>query len=245
MHSHFVVGGVRIDVVLKHIKHVHLYVYPPEGHVVLSAPNDASLDTLRLFAINKLPWIRKQRARLQAQEREPPRNYIERESHMFWGRRYLLRLETAGRIEVSLSGRAILLRAPSRASRAVREEALSRWYRAALRARAEPLVDKWAKHLGVRVDRFYIQAMKTKWGSSNPAGRAIRLNLELAKCDPDCLDYVVLHEVAHFIAPDHSKRFVAVMDRYMPGWRVIRERLNAHPLAEISSAHNRHWRKAS
>lgn len=245
MRRHFIIGGVRIDVALKDIKHVHLYVYPPEGHVILSAPHDASLDTLRLFAINKLPWIRKQRARLQAQEREPPRAFIERESHMYWGRRYLLRLETAARIDVSLSGRSILLRAPARASRADREEALMRWYRAALRARAQPLVEKWARHLGVKVDRFYIQAMKTKWGSSNPSRRAIRLNLELAKCDPDCLDYVVLHEVAHFIAPDHSKRFTAVMDRFMPGWRVIRERLNTQPLAEISSAHNRHWREAS
>lgn len=245
MRRHFVIGGVRIDVLLKDIKHVHLYVYPPEGHVVLSAPHDASLDTLRLFAINKLPWIRKQRTRLQAQEREPPRAYVERESHMFWGRRYLLRLENAGKTNVSLSGRSIVLSAPSRATRAEREDALNRWYRAALRARAQPLVDKWAKHLGVKVERFYVQAMKTKWGSSNPARRAIRLNLALAKCDPDCLDYVVLHEVAHFIAPDHSKRFVAVMDRFMPGWQVIRERLNAQPLAEISSAHDRHWRKAS
>ncbi len=85
-------GGIAVDVVRKDIKNVHLGVYPPGGKVRIAAPAWMELDTIRLFAINKLAWIKQQQKKMRAQERETPREYLERESHYVWGRRYLLKI---------------------------------------------------------------------------------------------------------------------------------------------------------
>jgi hypothetical protein len=85
-------GDIAVDVVFKDIKNIHLGVYPPDCRVRLAAPARTSLDTLRVFVISKLAWIRQQRKKLREQTREPPRGYLDRESHYLWGRRYLLKV---------------------------------------------------------------------------------------------------------------------------------------------------------
>lgn len=236
MSSKLKISGVEITIERKPIKNTHLSVYPPAGRVLITAPLKASEESLRFLAIRELSWIRKQQAQFQKQPREPKREFIERESHMVWGRRYLLRVVDATRPHVGLSGKALKLEIGSAASQAERESLVKEWYRVQLRSRATPLVEKWSDRLGVTVDKFYIQQMRTKWGSSSPQRRAIRLNLELAKHPPECLDYVVLHEVAHFIVPNHGVKFVRILDRHMPQWRTVRARLseiapNYEPLA--------------
>lgn len=228
------IGGVPVDVIFKDIKNVHLSVYPPTGRVRISAPRRMSLDTVRLFAIAKIGWIRRHQVKIETQSREAPREYLERESHYIWGHRYLLTInEGSTKPLVALGHRTIELTMPKGASPVEREAVLVDWYRAQLRERAEPVLDKWAKHLNVNLDGFYIQRMKTKWGSSNPARHTVRLNLELAKFPPECLEYVVLHEIAHFVVPDHGVHFIELLDRHMPGWRTIRDRLNEGPLPSL------------
>jgi len=85
-------GGITVDVVQKDVKNVHLSVYPPNGRVRLSAPLRMSVETIRVFAASKIGWIKKQQAKLKGQEREPPREYLDRESHYVWGKRYLLKV---------------------------------------------------------------------------------------------------------------------------------------------------------
>lgn len=235
MRSRLAVAGIDVQIDRRAVKNTHLSVYPPNGRVQITAPLAANEETLRFLVINELGWIRKQQARLTEQPREPAREYIERESHLLWGRRYLLHLAAAQRPGVFVAGRMLRLEAPANWGRAERGHFLQEWYRARLRERAEPLVRKWADHFGVPVRRFYIQGMRTKWGSSNPTSRTIRLNLELAKFAPQCLDYVILHEVAHFRAPNHGDRFVRLLDEAMPGWRAIRAKLNRYPLPEWES----------
>jgi predicted metal-dependent hydrolase len=228
------IGGVPVDVIFKDIKNLHLSVYPPTGRVRISAPRRMSLEHVRLFAIAKIGWIKRHQVKLTAQARDTPREYLERESHYVWGRRYLLTISEGGtKPVVALSYRSLELTMPKGSSLDERETVLADWYRAQLRERAEAVLDKWAKHLNVGLSGFYIQRMKTKWGSSNPARRTVRLNLELAKFPPDCLDYVALHEIAHFVVPDHGEHFVGLLDRHMPGWRTIRDRLNEGPLPAI------------
>lgn len=233
MRSKLAIAGIDVQIDRKAVKNTHLSVYPPNGRVQLTAPLRESEEALRFLVIKELSWIRKQRARLQGQTREPARECIERESHMLWGRRYLLHLTTARRPSVAVTGRALKLDAPASWTSSERGRFLQEWYRARLRERAEPLVKKWSARLHAPVRRFYVQSMRTKWGSSNPASRTIRLNLELAKLAPVCLDYVVLHEVAHFKAPNHGDRFVRILDECMPEWRAIRARLNRYPLPEF------------
>jgi predicted metal-dependent hydrolase len=226
------IGGVSVDVVFKDIKNVHLSVHPPTGRVRIAAPARMRIEAVRVFAISKLSWIKKQQIKLQAQARESPREYLERESHYLWGNRYLLRInEEEGPSGAASDHRAIVLTVPPHASMERRREILQSWYRAEMKTALEPLIGKWEKRLGVRVARTFVQRMKTKWGSSNPRLQHIRLNLELAKKPPQCLDYVVLHEMLHFLVPDHSEGFVALLDNHLPQWRIVRQTLNEEPLA--------------
>ena len=231
MITELVIGDVTVDVLFKDIKNVHLSVYPPTGRVRVSAPRRMSLSNVRLFALSKIGWIRKHQGKVRRQPRETPREYLERESHYLWGRRYLLTVDESGpKPRVQLSNRIIELTVPVGATLEFRRDVLSDWYREELRKNAEPIVLKWARRLDVDLKKFYVQRMKTKWGSSNPARRTIRLNLELAKHATECLDYVALHEMAHFIVPNHSQRFRELLDRQMPGWVHVRNRLNERPL---------------
>lgn len=224
-------GEISVDVVLKDIKNVHLSVHPPTGRVRIAAPCSMTSETIRLFAISRLGWIKRQQRKQLAQERETPREYIERESHYLWGRRYLLRIdEEASRNYVAIDHRTIELGTPKGADADKRRAILDNWYREQLRTASAELIDKWQERLGVEVKRLFIQRMKTKWGGSSPHRRTIRLNLELAKKDLECLDYVILHEMAHFIVPHHGDSFVALLDQHMPNWRHVRKHLNDLPL---------------
>lgn len=236
MQTEIEIGGIAVDVLFKDIKNVHLSVHPPTGRVRIAAPSRMSLEAIRLFGISKIGWIKKHQGKFRQQPRETPREYLERESHYVWGRRYLLRItEDGSKPTVSLGTCALELTVPKGAPVRLREEVLSEWYRAELRERATPVLAKWAKRLDVDFSHFYIQRMKTKWGSSSPARHTVRLNLELAKFSPECLDYVALHELAHFVAPDHGRKFLALLDGHMPGWRTIKNRLNEGPLPAFIS----------
>jgi predicted metal-dependent hydrolase len=223
-------GGVVLDIVRKDIKNIHLSVYPPTGRVRISVPARMTLDTVRLFAIGKLGWIRQQQRKLREQERQSPREYVDRESHYVWGRRVLLTLLEADApptVQLRHSRLRVTLR-PGTDS-AGREAIVSNWYRQTLKAEVQPLISAWAPRLGVDVTGFYVQQMKTKWGSCNPIARTLRLNTELAKKPLPCLEYIVVHEMSHLLEPTHGPRFLALMDRLLPDWRETRALLNSLP----------------
>lgn len=224
-------GGIVLDVVKKDIKHIHLSVYPPSGKVRISAPLRMDLDTLRIFAISKLGWIKQQQQKLRAQERETPREYLDRESHYVWGRRYLLTVtEKEAAQGVTLSASKLLLQVRPGATEAKKQAVLEQWYREQLKEAASPLIAKWEPLIGVKAARLFVQRMKTKWGSCTPGFRSIRLNTELAKKPPECLEYIVVHELLHLLEPTHNQRFVALMDQFMPKWGHYRDMLNRLPV---------------
>lgn len=224
-------GGVTVDVVRKDIKNVHLSVYPPTGRVRISAPARMSDDTIRVFAISKLGWIKQQQTKVQAQEREGPREYLDRESHYVWGRRYLLKIDECDAAPcVELTPRWLVLKVRPGMPDAGKQAVLEQWHRELVKAAAPPLVAKWEQVLGVKVARVFVQRMKTKWGSCNPDRSAIRLNSELARKPADCLEYIVVHEMAHLITPTHGARFAELMDLFMPSWRHLRDQLNRLPV---------------
>ncbi len=225
------VGDVSVDVVFRDIKNVHLSVHPPTGRVRISAPSRMSPDNLRSFAISQLDWIRRQQARLQGQDREPPREYLDRESHYVWGKRYLLTvIEVDETASVEVAHDRLLLRVRPGTDLEKKQAVIDAWYRAALRRAIPPLVARWEPIVGAKVNQFFVQRMKTKWGSCNPRARTIRLNTELAIKPREHLEYVVLHEMVHLLEPNHDSRFVALMDQFMPAWQVHRQQLNRLPL---------------
>jgi predicted metal-dependent hydrolase len=225
-------GDLAVDVVLKDIRNIHLSVYPPTGRVRISAPLRMSLDTIRVFAISKLGWIKQQQNKFREQERETPREHLDRESHYVWDKRYLLRLiEADAAPGIELKRNEIILRVRPGTNDEMKRAILAQWYREQVRAAASVLIAKWEPILGVTVERVFVQRMKTKWGSCNPASKNIRLNTELAKKPPACLEYIVVHEMAHLFERHHNDRFRKLMDKYLPNWRVLQQTLNRSPLA--------------
>jgi predicted metal-dependent hydrolase len=225
-------GNITVDVELKEIKNVHLSVYPPMGRVRISAPAHMNLDTIRVFAIAKLGWIKEQQKKLLGQERETPREYLDRESHYLWGRRYLLAVSEGNQApSVALKHRRMLLQVRPGADELKKRAVVEEWYRGQLKKALRPLIAKWESVMGVKVRRFFVQRMKTKWGSCNPIAGSIRLNTDLAKKPRECLEYIVVHELIHLREPTHSARFVALMDQYMPKWQYYRGQLNRLPVS--------------
>ena len=223
-------GSIVIEVTRKDIKNVHLSVHPPAGTVTIAAPQRMKLETIRLFAITKLPWIKQRQKQYAAQVRETPREYIEREAHYVWGKRQLLHVvEHNAPPLVELRHRSLVLHVRPGTLLERRGEILEGWYRDQIRAALPDIFAKWQPLLRVSANRTYIQRMKTKWGSSNPGRQSIRINTELAKKSLECLEYVVLHELSHFLSHRHDKRFIGLLDEHLPQWREIRARLNAAP----------------
>jgi predicted metal-dependent hydrolase len=225
-------GDIEIAVTRKAVKNVHLSVHPPAGHVTLVAPTGTRMEVARAFAITKLGWIRDQQAKLLAQARETPRQFVERESHSLWGRRYLLSIvEKNAKPAVKLDHRRITLTVRPGSALAKREQVIEEWHRALLHQVVPALIEKWEARLGVKVSGYFLQRMKTKWGGCNHRAGNIRLNTELVKKPKDLLEYVVVHEMLHLIEPTHSDRFVSLLEQHYPTWREARAELNELPLA--------------
>ena len=230
--GHITVSGLRVEVVRKGIKNLHLGVYPPHGRVRVAAPLAVSDDAVRLAVIGRLGWIKRQRARFESQPRQSARNGQRREPLFMgaslpfaghptaWGARIVLRNKTTLELHVQ-----------PEASAEQRERVLQRWYRRQLKELIPPLLEKWQTVLGVQVADWGVKKMKTKWGACNVAARRIWLNLELAKKPAQCLEYLVVHELVHLLERHHNDRFMAIMDKCLPQWRLHRQELNAAPLA--------------
>lgn len=226
------VSGIRVEVVRKGIKNLHLGVYPPSGRVRVAAPTRVNDEAVRLAVISKLGWIRRQQARFAQQPRQSEREMVSGESHYFQGRRYRLRVveeESAPRIKVNGSSTMELRVRPGTDGKK-REQILNRWYRERLRAELPELIAKWEPVIGVKIAGWGIKKMKTKWGTCSIEARRIWLNLDLAKKPPQCLEYILVHEMVHLLERHHNDRFKELMDRFMPPWRTYREELNRAPL---------------
>lgn len=225
-------GDVTIAVTRKDVRNVHLSVHPPHGRVTLVAPLETRLDVARAYAISKLMWIRQQQEQLKNQARETPRAYVDRESHYLWGRRRLLKVEFAdAKPSVKYDHRSITLTVRPGSDVEKRASVMHEWHKSLLHAVVPGLVSKWQEKLGVEVQHYFLQRMKTKWGSCNYSAANIRINTELVKKPKDLLEYVVVHELVHLLEPNHSDRFVEILQHHYPTWRDARAELNELPLA--------------
>ncbi|HVT27840.1 MAG TPA: SprT family zinc-dependent metalloprotease [Lacipirellulaceae bacterium] len=225
------VGDTSIQVTRKAIKHVHLSVHPPSGRITMTAPKATRLEVARAYAISKLCWIRDQQSKFRGQAREAPRQFVTRESHDLWGRRYLMTVvETDAKPVVQIDHKRITLKVRPGAPRDRRNEVIHDWHKQLLHAMVPTIIRRWEPKLGVTVNGYFLQRMKTKWGSCNHRIGNIRLNTELVKKPKDLLEYVVVHEMLHLLEPVHSERFISLLDQHYPTWREARAELNELPL---------------
>ncbi|RLG29445.1 metal-dependent hydrolase [Methanosarcinales archaeon] len=227
------VGNISIDVVRKDIKNLHLGVYPPGGRVRIATPLKIGDEAVRLFAISKMAWIKKQQLNFEAQERQSERRFVSGESHYYKSGRYLLNViyhNAAPKVEIrNKTYIDLYVRVGSICEQ--REKVLTKWYRKQLKDQIPALIDKWQQIIGVEVDDWGVKKMKTKWGTCTLTSRRIWLNLELVKKPEHCLEYIIVHEMVHLIERNHGDRFVAGMDRFMPKWRLYKEELNRSMLS--------------
>lgn len=225
------VGGINIQVTKKNIKNMYIRVLPPDGAVVITVPEDTSDDALRMFAVSRIAWIKKQRRNFIDQARQTKRQYVSGESYYVWGRRYRLEVVYSSiRNNVHLSGNKLILQVRKDSTDVQREYTLNEWYRDQLKKTVPTVLAKCEKIVGVQVAEWHVKNMRTKWGSCIPEHKRIWLNLQLAKKSPECLEYVIVHELVHFLERTHSEKFVKLMDEFQPMWREVKDRLNNQTL---------------
>ena len=233
------VSGVSVQIVRKAIKNLHLGVYPPNGRVRVAAPLALSDDAVRLAVVSRLGWIKRQKAKFSEQERQSVREFVSGESHYYQGKRYRLRvIYGPGPTGVFPKNKTTLtLYVPEGSDAAQRGRVVSAWYRSGLKKQIPALIHKWETIIGVKVANWGVKRMKTKWGACSFEARRIWLNLELAKKPVQCLEYIIVHEMVHLLERHHNDRFTALMDKFMPQWRLYRSELNRAPLGHETWAY--------
>ncbi len=225
--------GVEIEVVHKKIKNMHLSVLPPTGRVRVSAPIETKDETIELFVITKIGWIKTQIKKFENQSRQTGRDYITGESHYLWGQRYRLEImysNIGNKIEVKSNKIMLTIREASTSKQ--RENVMTEWYRGEIKAKLPDMVTKWEKTMGVQASSVGVRNMLTRWGTCNTKDKRIWINLQLAKKPVECLEYVVVHELVHLLEKNHTPQFLNHMDKYLPDWRVTKEELNSFIMDE-------------
>lgn len=227
-------GDICLEVSQKDIKNVHLSVHPPKGRVTVAAPLSMDLETIRLFTISKLNWIRKQQTKLINQKRESIREYVTRESHYFLGKRYLLKVvEEKLKPKIVLKHSSIELHIKPKATRNQKELLVNRWYKNQLKEIISPLITKYEKILKVKVKKVQVRNMKTMWGNCHVEDKTIVLNTELAKKSIESIEYIVVHEMNHLLERNHNDKYIKYMNKFLPKWRHLRTELNRSALGHV------------
>lgn len=229
--EHITVSGIAFKVTKKKIKNMYIRVLPPDGMVQITAPVSASDDALRMFAISRISWVKKQRQKFEAQPRQTERQYVSGESYYVWGRRYRLDVKYSNvRNAVSLSGNRLVMQVRKDSNANQRENTLNEWYREQLKQAVPPILERCENTVGIKTAEWHVKNMRTKWGTCNAEQKRIWLNLQLAKKTPECLEYVIVHELVHFFERNHNERFKEYMDKFYPNWRSVRDELNSQML---------------
>lgn len=221
-----VVSNIEIDIHKKNIKNMHLSVLPPEGKVRISAPHDAGDEVIRLFAVAKIGWIKKQIHKFQNQPRQTNREYVSGESHYLWGRRYRLEVRHGYRNSVGIKANKLILTVREVSTSQQREKVMTEWYRKQLKEKLPALFAEWEKTIGVKANFVGVKNMRTRWGSCNVQAKRVWVNLQLAKKPYHCLEYIIVHELVHLLERNHTPIFIEYMDQFLPGWRSVRAELN-------------------
>ena len=231
-----VISNIPVEIIRKNIKNMHLSVLPPDGRVRVSAPTQLTDEAITMFVRAKLGWIKKQQEKFQQQPRQSERQYVSGETLYVWGKQYFLQVEYSYKGNAfTLSGDTAILTVRKESSPKQRESFVNEWYRNLLKQEVAKYLPKWEKTTGLYCSSWQSKYMTTKWGTCNPTSKKIWLNLQLAKKPIECLEYVILHELAHLKVHNHGPEFTAILDQYMPYWREHKRRLNDSTLDYLPS----------
>ena len=230
------ISGITIDIQKKNIKNMHLAVLPPDGKVRVSAPMRLSDESIAMFVRTKLGWIKKQQEKFALQPRQSEREFISGETLYVFGKQYFLRVMYSYKgNSLVLNGNEATLTVRKESTARQREAFVNEWYRDLLKEKISIYLPKWEQITGLYCDSWQTKYMTTRWGTCNTNTRKIWFNLQLAKKPIECLEYVILHELAHLKVKNHGKDFIAILDMYMPYWRETKKLLNDFKLDYMES----------
>ncbi len=230
-HSQLTISGLDIFIDRKDIKNLHIGVYPPNGKIRVATPLKLDDEAVRLAVISRLAWIKKQRANFLNQPRQSPREMVSGESHYLFGKRYLLDvIYHNSKHQIIKKHSKLELHVKPNTTLQNRLFVLQEFYRSKLKIELEKLVDKWEKTIGITLEGYEVKKMRTKWGSCNIEKKKILLNLELVKLPIDCIEYIIVHEMAHLFERHHNENFQAIMDKFLPSWKEKKKLLEYYPL---------------
>lgn len=219
---------------------MHLYVYPPEGKVRVSAPKSISDDVIEGFVTAKIGWIKVQQKKFKDQPRRIERRYVSGETIYVWGKQYCLLVKhDKKQNSIILAGDRAILNVRKGSTINNRISFVNEWYREDLKREIERRIGKWENATGLYCDSWQTKNMTTRWGTCNPETKKIWINLQLAKKPYRCLEYIILHELLHLKHRNHGKNFIDAMDNYMPNWRIIKKELNDKALDYYEENHNK------
>ena len=224
------VSGIPIEVCKKKIKNMHLYVKPPNGKVTVSAPLTMNDEAIERFVRTRVGWIKKQVAKFDNQLRQSEREYVSGETIYVWGKQYYLQTEFGSRNSLVLSGDKAVLTVRKESTVDQRDSYVREWFRGLLKTEIAKLLPKWESVTGLKATSWQTKYMTSRWGTCNAKTGKIWFNLQLAKKTPECLEYIILHELIHLVEKTHGERFISMMDKHMPMWREVKATLNGQTL---------------
>jgi len=222
------IADLEVEIVKKDIKNIHLGVHPPQGRIRVAAPKKLDNETIKLFVISKTAWIKKQCNKFNEQRRQTKREYVSGETHFLKGKKYRLNvvsIKNSSKVEINKRTHIDLL-IKSNYTSEKKEKLMNQFYRTEFKKLLPELIEKWEKIANVKVDSVKIRKMKTKWGTSNPKNKSLTLNLELIKYPIHCIEYVIVHEMTHFLEKNHTKRFYLLLTSFLPQWKQYKSELD-------------------
>ena len=219
------IEGIPVEVRKKRIKNLHLYVKPPDGRALVTAPLSMSDAAIERFVRTKAAWLVKHVAKYEGRPQLAAMDYTTGETLVVWGREYRLLVRRGGRGAAALAGDTVVLTARSASTAAGREKIIREWYREQLKTEIARRLPAWETATGLRAASWQTKTMTTRWGTCNPKTGKLWFNVHLAEKPPECLDYIIVHELTHLVERGHNARFYGLLDRYMPGWRDVKTKL--------------------
>jgi len=221
------ISGIQVEVVRKKIKNMNLYVLPPDGRVRVSVPKFVSDKEISRFILTKIDWIRKNQKRIENRPCRLELKFETGELLYIFGKQYFLKVEYRNKHEtLILEENMVILTVREGRTREQKEKIVNKWYAEMLEKEIRKYVPKWEERTNLYCEKWQIRNMKSRWGSCNTTKKKICINLQLVHHPIECLEYVILHELAHLKVNNHSKRFKDIMDTYMPNWRDTKKLLN-------------------
>ena len=232
------IAGFKVEVFRKkNLKNLYIHVDPPKGAVSVKAPHGYDSSEIELFVLKNLPEVIKVKERFESQPRQTEREYVSGEAHYLWGKPYMLQVVYGSKSpSISKEGLKIVMKVPEGASLEERKHLITEWYRKELKRTLQTVSKRCEQKTGVSADELRIKNMKTKWGTCNINERRIWVNLQLVKKPPECLEYVLIHELVHLIEKNHSNRFQALVEEFYPSWKNAKTLLQIMPLDYMEDA---------